>query len=87
MARNVSEYMENLLTCPKCGDISLYVSNRDFYSGYESRGYRVSCKCHFAWDTISWCKTEEETINKWNNEIKNMQRSSPVISTESTEIS
>lgn len=61
--------MESKLTpCPRCGDISLYVSDGDYYSGYESLGYRVSCRCHYAWKAVSWCRTKEEAIEKWNEQ-------------------
>ena len=58
-----------LKPCPRCGDISLYVSDGDYYSGYESLGYRVSCLCHYAWNAITWCDTEEEAIAKWNSQV------------------
>lgn len=57
--------------CPFCDDIWLYVSDGDYYSGYEAYGYRVNCKCGFAWNTIDWCKTEEQAINSWNRRMKN----------------
>ena len=59
--------MENeLLGCPKCGEIWLYASVGDYGSGYENHGYRVNCKCGFAWKTIEWKPTEKEVIATWN---------------------
>lgn len=58
-----------LRPCPCCGEINLYVSDGDYYSGYESNGYRVSCKCHFAWNAIPWCDTEEEAVSRWNEVV------------------
>ena len=58
--------MIDLKPCPFCGDISLYVSDGDYYSGYESHGYRVSCKCHYAWKVVPWCNTKEQAAREWN---------------------
>lgn len=52
--------------CPFCKDSTLYISDGDYDSGYESFGYRVSCNCHYAWNAISWCNTKEEAISNWN---------------------
>ncbi len=61
----VQKNKKRLVPCPRCGDISLYVSDGDYYSGYESYGYRVSCKCHYAWKAVPWFSTKEEAIEKW----------------------
>jgi Lar family restriction alleviation protein len=61
--------MFKLKPCPFCGDISLYVSDGDCYSGYESYGFRVSCRCHYAWKVVPWCKTKEEAIDTWNRRV------------------
>lgn len=44
--------------CPFCGGAWLYVSDGDYYSDYESKGYRVNCKCGYAWKAISWEKNK-----------------------------
>lgn len=43
---------EKQKNCPFCDDIWIYVSDGDYYSGYEAFGYRVGCRCGFAWKTI-----------------------------------
>lgn len=58
-----------LKPCPHCHDAWMYVSNGDYYSGYESYGYRVECRCHWAWKQIGWQKAKEEAIEKWNRKV------------------
>ena len=65
MVKKNADYPK-LKPCPYCGDIWLYVSDGDYYSGYEAYGYRVECQCGFAWNAISWCNTREQAINEWN---------------------
>ena len=55
-----------LKPCPRCGDVWLYVSDGDWFSAYESRGYRVNCKCSFAWNAIPWCNTKDKATIEWN---------------------
>jgi len=55
--------------CPKCGDVWTYVSNGDYYSGYEVHGFRINCKCGFAWKTIPFCSTRREAVIKWNERV------------------
>lgn len=57
-------------SCPKCGDAWLYASTGDYYSGYESRGFRIKCMCGFAWKTIPFCPTAKEAVSKWNESIE-----------------
>ena len=47
----------------------MYVSDGDYYSGYESYGYRVECRCRWAWKQIGWQKTREEAVEKWNRKV------------------
>ena len=63
---------KKLSPCPYCGDISLYVSDGDYYSGYEANGYRVSCLCHFAWKSVPFCETREEAIDRWNDVVNKL---------------
>lgn len=55
--------------CPFCGSAWLYVSDGDYYSDYESKGYRVNCKCGYAWKAISWKKTREQATEAWNRRV------------------
>ena len=55
-----------LKPCPYCKDSWLYVSDGDYGSGYESKGYRVECQCGFAWKSMGWKKNKEEAIKEWN---------------------
>ena len=55
--------------CPHCHDAWMYVSDGDYCSGYESDGYRVECRCHWAWKQIGWQQTKEEAIEKWNRKV------------------
>lgn len=63
--------MTELKPCPKCKDSWLYVSNGDYYSGYESFGCRVKCSCGYAWEILGWYSTKEEAINAWNRRVNN----------------
>lgn len=62
-----------LIPCPYCKESNLYVSDGDYYSGYESHGYRVHCRCGFAWRTVGWRKTKEEAIEEWNRRATDEQ--------------
>lgn len=55
--------------CPHCHDAWMYVSDGGYTSGYESYGYRIECRCGWAWKQIGWRKTEEEAIEKWNRKV------------------
>lgn len=63
--------MTELKPCPKCKDSWLYASNGDYYSGYESFGYRVKCSCGYAWKIVGWHPTEKEAIDSWNRRVNN----------------
>lgn len=63
-----------LKTCPICGEVWLYISDGDYYSGYEAKGFRMSCKCHYAWNKTDWCKTRKEAIDAWNGRVNNEEK-------------
>ena len=63
--------MNELNKCPRCNDIWFYVSDGDYYSGYEAEGIRVQCKCGFAWKNSNWEKTREIAQQKWNRMVTN----------------
>lgn len=58
--------MIELKPCPKCNDAWMYASVGVHSSGYETYGYRVKCKCGYAWKTISWHDTAKGAIEAWN---------------------
>ena len=62
--------MSELKPCPICGKSWLYVSDGDYYSDYESKGYRVNCRCGYCWSAIYWQKTREQAIEAWNRSEK-----------------
>jgi len=62
---------QELKPCPHCQTSWLFVSDGDYYSGYESYGFRVNCQCGYAWGTISWQPTEEQAIEMWNRRVNN----------------
>lgn len=55
-----------LKPCPSCHEAWMYCSEGDYYSGYESRGYRVNCRCGKAWKAVTWQETKEKAIKLWN---------------------
>ena len=57
--------------CPICGTAWVYASVGDYGSGYEYKGYRIECKCGFAWKTINWHDNKDEAIKEWNAEVSN----------------
>ncbi len=59
---------QELKPCPKCNKSWIYVSDGDYYS---TKGYRINCSCGYAWKTISWQKTKQETIEVWNRRLNN----------------
>lgn len=61
---------EKLKPCPCCKESWLYSSTGDYSSGYESLGYRVNCKCGYAWFNTKFCKTKREAMESWNRRIK-----------------
>ena len=61
-------------TCPFCGDAWVYASVGDYGSGYESKGYRINCKCGYAWHLVKWHKTKENAIKKWETKLTLAER-------------
>ena len=72
--KTLKHLRKKLKPCPICGDAWLYISDGDYYSGYESKGYKVSCMCHYAWNVVPWCNTKEEAIKRWNREARLRRR-------------
>jgi len=60
---------EQLKPCPKCNTSWLYVSEGDYGSGYESKGYKVNCQCGNAWETTSFVNSREKAITDWNKQV------------------
>ena len=61
-----------LKPCPKCGGAWIYALIEDCTSGYELYGYRVNCKCGWAWTTLpKWFTSEEQAIEEWNERADN----------------
>ena len=59
--------MSDLKPCPKCGDAWIYALFGDWTSGYELYGYRVNCKCGYAWKTLDeWFPSKEQATEAWN---------------------
>lgn len=51
-----------ILKCHYCNEAWLYVSDGGYTSGYENKGYKMSCRCHFAWKNTEWKPKREEAI-------------------------
>ena len=68
-----------LKPCPFCHQSWLYASTGDYGSGYEAHGYRVECRCGFAWKAITWQKTKQEAIEEWNKVVNNDKRTEKTI--------
>ena len=64
---------KQLKPCPHCQTSWLFVSDGDYYSGYESYGFRVNCQCGYAWKAIQWQSTEDKAIEEWNRRVNNGQ--------------
>ena len=61
-----------LKPCPYCGDTWIYASENDYGSGYKARGYRVACKCGYAWRVYrKWHKNKQSAIDTWNERCNN----------------
>lgn len=56
--------------CPFCKDAWIYAENGDYGSGYENNGYRINCRCGYAWEKVDWQKTKEEAVKAWNERVK-----------------
>lgn len=63
--------METLKPCPRCHDAWIYASVGDYGSGYENHGYRVNCRCGYAWALVDWSKTKETAVQEWNRRVDN----------------
>ena len=64
--------MNNIKPCPKCKTAWLYSSDHDYYSTYESFGFKINCHCGYAWTTTKFENSKEEVIMKWNKVINNV---------------
>ena len=60
------EKVSELRKCPSCGDAWIFRSDMTYGSDYENLGFRVNCKCGYAWQRVEWQKTKEEAIEEWN---------------------
>lgn len=54
------------MPCPKCGDAWVFASVGDYGSAYENNGYRINCKCGYAWSKVDWVRTKDEAVAHWN---------------------
>lgn len=52
--------------CPICDTAWIYASVGDYGSGYDSKGYKINCRCGYAWKHTDWKKTMEEVFKNWN---------------------
>ena len=58
--------------CPYCNDAWLFVSDGDYYSGYESKGFKVSCMCGFAFRNMPFMPSRESAVAEWNKYIRGL---------------
>lgn len=62
----LSTQRKMLKPCPTCGEAWFYVSDGDYYSGYESRGIKVQCNCEGSFFNIDWQPTRNKAAKEWN---------------------
>lgn len=65
--------MPKLKKCPLCKDTWIYSSVGDYGSGYENKGFRVECRCGYAWQAIDWCESKKEAIDAWNRRVSDVR--------------
>lgn len=63
--------MIELELCPYCKSAEVFYSDYDTFSDSPFGGYKITCKCGYAYRKSVWCDSVNEAIETWNRGINN----------------
>ena len=58
--------MNELERCPFCKFAEVIYGEYDTFSDSPFGGYKIRCKCDYAYRKSVWCDSENEAIEAWN---------------------
>lgn len=63
--------MIELELCPYCKSAEVFYSDYDTFSDSPFGGYKITCKCGYAYRKSVWRDSVNEAIETWNRGINN----------------
>ena len=60
-----------LKLCPYCKSAEVFYGEYDTFSDTPFGGYKIRCKCGYAYRKSVWCDSANEAIEAWNRRINN----------------
>ena len=60
--------MIELELCPYCKSAEILYGEYDTFSDSTFSGYKIRCKCGYAYRKSVWCDSVNEAIEAWNKE-------------------
>lgn len=61
--------MIELELCPYCKSTEVFYGEYDTFSDSPFGGYKIRCKCGYAYSKSTWCDSVKEAIEVWNRRI------------------
>ena len=58
--------MIELELCPYCKSAGVFYGEYDTFSDSPFGGYKIRCKCGYAYRKSAWCDSVNEAIEAWN---------------------
>ena len=58
--------MMELKPCPFCKIAEVFYGEYDTFSDSPFSGYKIRCKCGYAYRNSVWCDNANEAIEVWN---------------------
>ena len=58
--------MIELELCPRCKSAEVIYGEYDTFSDSPFGGYKIRCKCDYAYRKSVWCDSVNEAIEAWN---------------------
>ena len=64
--------MSELKPCPYCKSTEVFYGEYDTFSDTTFGGYKIRCRCGYAYRKSVWCDSANEAIEAWNRRADNM---------------
>ena len=61
--------MIELKLCPYCKSVEVFYGEYDTFSDTTFGGYKIRCKCGYAYRKSVWCDSVNEAIEAWNGRV------------------
>ena len=66
--------MIELEPCPFCKFAEVFYGEYDTFSDSPFGGYKIRCKCGYAYRKSVWCDSANEAIEVWNRRADEVSR-------------